>query len=150
MSSNRRDFLSWTSGGIGGAALASLFMQDGVAHAQPVPAEASDPPPHHVAKAKRVIHICLCGGLSHIDSFDYKPQLTKRHGKPLGDSEKPDVFFGKVGLLRKNDWEFKQRGESGLWVSDLFPHLAEVADELTVIRSMVAESANHTPATFQE
>ena len=60
------------------------------------------------------------------------------------------MFFGKVGLLRKNDWEFKQRGESGLWVSELFPHLAEVADELTVIRSMVANSSSHTPATFQE
>ncbi len=55
-----------------------------------------------------------------------------------------------MGLLRKNDFEFKQRGQSGLWISDLFPHLAEVADELTVIRSMVAESANHTPATFEE
>ena len=65
-------------------------------------------------------------------------------------SEKPDVFFGQVGLLRKNDWEFKQRGQSGLWVSDLFPQIAEVADELTVINSMFAETSNHTPATFQE
>jgi hypothetical protein len=55
-----------------------------------------------------------------------------------------------VGLLRKNDWRFRQRGESGLWVSDLFPHLAEVIDELTVIRSMFAETSNHTPATFQQ
>ncbi len=64
--------------------------------------------------------------------------------------ERPDVFFGQVGRLRKPDWEFRQRGQSGLWISDLFPHLAEVADELTVIRSMVAETSNHTPATFQE
>jgi hypothetical protein len=60
------------------------------------------------------------------------------------------VFFGKVGRLRKSDWKFKQRGESGLWVSELFPHLAKVADELTVIRSMFAETSNHTPATFQQ
>ena len=60
------------------------------------------------------------------------------------------MFFGQVGLLRKNDWDFSQRGQSGLWVSDLFPHIAEVADELTVIHSMVAETSNHTPATFQE
>jgi hypothetical protein len=147
---DRRKFFSWTSSGIGGAALASLLVQDGVARAEPIPGESSDPPPHHEAKAKRVIHICLCGGFSQIDSFDYKPMLAKRHGKPLGESEKPDVFFGKVGLLRKNDWEFKQRGKSGLWVSDLFPHIAEVADELTVIKSMYAESSSHTPATFQE
>ena len=88
--------------------------------------------------------------MSQVDSFDYKPELAKLHGKSLAGDEKPDVFFGKVGLLRKNDWEFQQRGESGLWVSDLFPHLAEVADELTVIHSMVAETSNHTPATFQE
>ncbi|MCA9267275.1 MAG: DUF1501 domain-containing protein, partial [Planctomycetales bacterium] len=100
--------------------------------------------------AKRVIHICLCGGLSHIDSFDYKPTLAARHGKPLGEDQKPDVFFGKVGLLRKNDWNFQQRGQSGLWISDLFPHIAEAADELTVINSMYAESSSHTPATFEE
>ena len=72
------------------------------------------------------------------------------HGKSLQSDEKPDVFFGKVGLLRASDWAFKQRGQSGLWISDLFPHLATVADELCVINSMVAESSSHTPATFQE
>lgn len=95
------------------------------------------------------IHIFLCGGLSHVDSFDYRPQLARLHGQPLPSGEKPDVFFGQVGLLRQPDWQFRQRGASGLWVSDLFPHLAEVADELTVIRSMTAETSNHTPATFQ-
>src|SRR6185312_2873303 len=59
-------------------------------------------------------------------------------------------FFGQVGLLRKPDWQFRQRGASGLWMSALFPHLASVADELTVIRSMYAETSNHTPATFQQ
>jgi hypothetical protein len=88
--------------------------------------------------------------MSHVDTFDYKPGLIKSHGKSLNSSSKPDVFFGQVGRLRKPDWEFRQRGESGLWVSDLFPNIAEVADELTVIRSMVAETSNHTPATFQE
>src|SRR5262249_19455536 len=74
----------------------------------------------------------------------------KAHGKSLQSSERPDVFFGQVGLLRNPDWEFRQRGQSGLWISELFPHLAQVADELTVIHSMVAETSNHTPATFQE
>ncbi len=147
---DRRGFFSWARSGLGGAALASLLLQDRHAGAEPVPGEAADPPPHHPAKAKRAIHICLCGALSHLDSFDYKPELTRLHGKPMPASEKPDVFFGQVGLLRKNDWEFKRRGQSGLWVSELFPALAEVADELTVINSMVAETSNHTPATFQE
>ncbi len=104
---------------------------------------------HHRPVCRRVIQIFLCGGLSHLDSFDYKPALEQYHGKPLPSSEQPETFFGRVGLLRKNDWAFRRHGEAGLWVSDLFPHLATCADELTVIRSMVADSANHTPATFQ-
>ncbi|MEX2187505.1 MAG: DUF1501 domain-containing protein [Pirellulales bacterium] len=146
---DRRDFFSWVQYGLGGAALATLLARDGWCAAK-IPGEAEDPPPHHPAKARRAIHICLCGGLSHIDSFDYKPDLARQHGKKLGGSERPDVFFGQVGLIRKNDWEFSQRGDSGLWISDLFPHIGKMADELTVIRSMVAESSSHTPATFQE
>jgi hypothetical protein len=88
--------------------------------------------------------------MSHVDTFDYKPGLVRAHGQSLQSQERPDVFFGQVGRLRKPDWEFRRRGRSGLWVSDLFPHLAGVADELTVIHSMVAETSNHTPATFQE
>ena len=146
----RRDFFSWVNTGIGGAALSRLLLESGDLRATPLPGEAGDPPPHLPAKANRVIHICLCGALSHLDSFDYKPSLAKYHGKSMPSEEKPDVFFGQIGLLRKNDWEFKRRGQSGLWVSDLFPNIAEVADELTVIHSMVAETSNHTPATFQE
>jgi hypothetical protein len=147
---DRREWFSWVHAGLGGAALATLLARDGAARAANVPGEAADPPPHHRPKAKRAVHICLCGGLSHLDSFDYKPLLTKHHGKKLPGSEKPDTFFGQVGLLRRNDWEFRRHGQSGLWVSDLFPHIASVADELTVINSMTADSANHTPATFQE
>jgi hypothetical protein len=147
---DRRGFFSWVTGGLGGAALASLLLQDRQIMAAPMPGEAADPPPHHPPKASRVVHICLCGALSHLDSFDYKPALEKHHGQPMPGDEKPDVFFGQIGLLRKNDWEFKRRGQSGLWVSELFPAIAQLADELTVINSMVAETSNHTPATFQE
>jgi len=147
---HRREFFSWIRYGLGGAALASLLVRDGVARAAAVPDEARDACPHFPPKAKRAVHICLCGAMSQIDTFDYKPKLFELHGKAPSFSERPDVFFGQVGLLRKPDWNFKQRGKSGLWVSDLFPHVAEVADELTVIRSMYAETSNHTPATFQE
>jgi hypothetical protein len=144
---NRRDFLHWTTHGLGAAALASLLQRDSKIEAAPAEATAT---PHHAPKARRAVHICLCGALSHVDSFDYKPALTRLHGRSLRTSERPDVFFGQVGLLRQSDWAFRQRGRSGLWISDLFPHLGEVADELTVVNSMVADTSNHTPATFQE
>ncbi len=144
----RRSFLHWTAHGLGGAALATLLAQDGKLGA--APGEASDPPPHFPPRARRAIHICLCGALSQIDSFDYKPALARRHGRSLQSSERPDVFFGQVGLLRQSDWRFRRHGRSGLWISDLFPHIGQVADELTIIHSMVAETSNHTPATFQE
>src|SRR5258708_7382400 len=126
---HRREWFSWAAAaGLGGTALASLLLRDGVAQAaRRVRGEANDPPPHHEAKAKRVIHVCLCGGLSHLDTFDPKPALAKYHGKRLPGSEKPETFFGQIGLLRRNDWAFKRRGKSGLWVSELFPHLAKVA-----------------------
>jgi len=147
---NRRSWLSFASSGVGSLALADLLSRESRLCAGNVPPEASDPAPHHVPRAKRVIHICMFGGLSQVDSFDHKPELSKLHGKSLASEEKPDVFFGKVGLLRKSDWNFKQHGQSGLWISDLFPNLGEVADELTVVNSMYAETSNHTPATFQE
>ena len=147
---NRRDFLSWSAQGVGSVALTSLLLRDGLLNAAPVPGEAAGKLPHHAPKAKRIIHLCMCGGMSHLDSFDDKPELRRFHGKPLPSSEKPETFFGKVGLLRQSDWEFKPRGKSGLAISELFPHIAQVADELTIIRSMVADSANHTPATFQQ
>ena len=145
----RRGAINFSTASLTGTALATMLMRDQIAKADSVPGEAKVLP-HYGPKAKRVIHLCLCGGVSHIDSFDYKPELANFHGKSLKYEERPATFFNQVGLIRKNDWEFKQRGKSGLWVSDLFPHLAEVADELTVIRSMVADSANHTPATFEE
>jgi hypothetical protein len=135
---SRRSFLNWSANGLAATASLCLLLRDGVVRADA----------RHVAKAKRAVQISLVGGMSHIDSFDHKPELAKRHGKSLQTDAKPDVFFNQVGLLRKPDWEFKQRGKSGLWVSELFPHLARVADELTVIRSMHSESANHTPALF--
>ena len=146
---DRREFFSWMRNGLASAATASLMLRDGTLMAG-VPSESHPPCPHFAPKAKRAIHICLCGAMSHVDTFDYKPGLIAAHGKALNSSTKPDVFFGQVGRLKKPDWEFRRRGESGLWVSELFPNIAQVADELTVIRSMVAETSNHTPATFQE
>jgi Protein of unknown function (DUF1501) len=134
---DRRALLSWSLRGLGATALLDLLARDGVVGAT-----------HFPAKAKRAIQITLIGGLSHLDSFDYKPELAKRHGQTLKMDKPPDIFFGQVGLLRKNDWDFKRRSRSGLWVSELFPHIARVADDLTIINSMAAETANHTPGLF--
>jgi hypothetical protein len=140
----RRRFLDYSARGLGATALLHLLGSEHRGHASGESAQRDASQP----KIKRAVQICLVGGMSHLDSFDYKPELVKYHGKPLNSSEQPDIFFGQVGLLRQSDWEFKQRGESGLWVSDLFPQIAQCADELTVVRSMVSDSANHTPALF--
>ena len=143
----RRDWLSHAVFGLGTIAVADLLRRDGL-----LSADGTQPQKglHHPAKAQQVIHIFLGGGLSQVDTFDYKPALEKYHGQEIPAAfGKLDPFFGKVGKLHKSHYAFQQRGQSGLWMSDLFPSLNEVADELTVIRSMVTESANHTPALFQ-
>ena len=141
MSYSRRSFL-WHAGGLGGVALSWLLHRD--ACAETPGAHAFGTP---VAKAKRVILIFCPGGMSHIDTFDYKPELVKRDGKPLG--KKIDTFFGQPGNLMKSPFAFKQYGQSGRWVSDLLPNLAQRVDDLTFVHSMVAKSSNHTPAGFQ-
>src|SRR6266850_7510539 len=144
---SRRDLLGQFATGLGGAALAALLTRESTAAA--VAGEASDPPPHHPPKARRAIQIFLQGGLSQVDSFDYKPELERLHGQSVPGNEKPQAFMGKVGLLHKPHFTFQQRGESGLWISDLFPQIAQLADELTVIRSMWSGTGNHTPATYE-
>ena len=131
---SRRNALKVASAGFGYLALASLL--DKVAQAEAAPSPLLPKPPHFPAKAKRVIFLCMQGGPSHVDSFDYKPQLMEDHGKQ-----------GKYGgSLLKSPWQFKQRGESGLWISDLFPEVASMADELTLIRSMQCDQPVHTGA----
>ena len=136
-SSSRREFLRQSASGVGNIVLASLLGKE-------LNAGTHFPP-----RAKRIIHIFAAGGVSHVDTFDPKPDLVKHDGKQLSGKGKIDTFFGKPGNLLKPQWRFKRRGESGMWVSDLLPHLAEVADEICFVKSMSAKSSNHTPATFQ-
>jgi len=146
-SATRRDLLAWLATGLSGIAVADLLARDHLL-AAPVAGQGADPPPHHPARARRAIQIFLQGGLSQVDSFDYKPELIRRHGQPMPVTERPDAFFGKVGPLHRPHWEFRQRGQSGLWISELFPHMAGCADELTVIHAMISDTNNHTPATY--
>lgn len=142
----RRNFLSHAALGVAGIAAVDLLLRDGAVQA----ASFDTGGLHHPAKAKHVIHVFLGGGLSQVDSFDYKPNLEKYHNRELPkEFGKADPFMGKAGRIHKSHYPFRQRGKSGLWMSDLFPQLNEVADELTLINSMVAETANHIPGIFQ-
>src|SRR5438445_1758637 len=117
---SRRHFLSETGTGLGAIALAWLLNQDSYG----AEAKTSTPGPHFMPKAKRAIHIFSLGGVSHVDTFDYKPDLEKHHGKALTGKGMLDPFFGKPGNLMKSLYTFRQRGRSGMWVSDLLPNLA--------------------------
>jgi hypothetical protein len=104
---------------------------------------------HHTPKAKHLIMIFLPGGISHIDTFDYKPELAKHHGKETKGANTITPFFGKRGAVMKSPWNFKQYGKSGKWVSDMLPHLAASVDDLTFVHNMVSRSNSHGPALFQ-
>jgi hypothetical protein len=141
---SRRHFLFTSACGFGGVALSWLFANE--ARAAITASPYAPHAPQFPARAKRVIHICALGGVSHLDTFDYKPELEKRHGREAGRSF--DTFFGQPGKLLKSPFRFRRYGASGHWASDLLPHLATCVDDLTFIHSMRSRSSNHTPATF--
>ncbi|MBM3867204.1 MAG: DUF1501 domain-containing protein [Verrucomicrobia bacterium] len=141
---SRRDFLRDLGGGLGGVALAALLHQDARAAANPLAARRG----HHPAKARAVIQIFCPGGLSHLDSWDHKPELTKRSGQPFDPDGKLQFFASKPGNCQGSWWPFRQHGECGRWVSDLFPGLAGHVDDLAFIHSMQSKSALHGPAMF--
>jgi hypothetical protein len=145
---DRRHFLCTSAGGIG--ALALTWLLDRETRASDSSAHPGSPAgPHFPPKAKRVVQIFCAGGVSHIDTFDYKPELALFDGKALEGKGENKGFFGQPGLVMKSPFAFEQHGQSGHWVSSLLPHLAGCVDDLTFIHSMVAKSNNHTPATFQ-
>ncbi len=106
-------------------------------------------PPHFPAKAKRVLHIFCSGACSHLDTWDYKPELVKRHGQPMPGAEKLLTFQGANGNLTKSPYAFKPRGQCGKYLSDLLPNLADLADEMCFIHSMTAKANTHGPAESQ-
>ncbi len=104
-------------------------------------------PAHHPAKAQNLIVIFLTGGFSHVDTFDYKPALNERHGQPVPSFGLRSDETGKRPLLG-SPFQFRQCGESGLWISELFPHLAALADDLCVIRSLHTDIVEHFQAVL--
>ncbi|MEQ1861354.1 MAG: DUF1501 domain-containing protein [Chthoniobacteraceae bacterium] len=147
---SRRDFLRWGGTGLSGLALSSLLAEDKVPIRPPIdPAHPFAPrQPHFAPKAKRVLTIFCSGALSHVDTFDFKPELVKRHDTPMPGGGLV-TFQGENGNLIKPLWEFKPRGQSGKMCSDLLPNLAELADEMCFIHSMTAKSNTHGPAENQ-
>ncbi len=153
---SRRDFLQWSGTGLGGIGLASLLAEQGLlANESPIRPQI-DPakpyaarPAHFQPKAKRVLLIFCSGAISHVDTFDYKPELVKRHDTPMPGADGLVTFQGEQGNLIKPLWEFKPRGQSGKMASDLLPNLAELVDEMCFIHSMTAKSNTHGPAENQ-
>jgi len=143
-STTRREFLRRASGGFGALALAGLSNELQAAPVNPLAAQVG----HHAAKADRVIFLYSTGGVSHVDTFNHRPQLTTDHGKSITASR----WLNKSGdfkrFLIKPRWAFKQYGQSGTWVSDLFPHLGSVIDDVCVLNAMQCESDGHDKATL--
>ncbi len=145
---SRRDMLRYTACGFGSLALAALAQQAQGATVDPLAPRT----PHVLPKAKRIIFLFMQGGPSQIDSFDYKPTLDQEDGKQHGfDDARIIANSGKRGTnqrIMKSLWKFNQYGESGRWVSDLFPETARHADDLCVLHSLHTEGVAHGPSTL--
>jgi hypothetical protein len=133
---SRRELLSRGAHGFGWLALSAMLAR-----------ETRGAAPHFVPKAKNVILLFMDGGVSHVDTFDPKPRLKAEHGKPFGLKIEA-TQFDAIGNTLASPWEFRQHGKSGLPVSDLFPRVGAMADELCVIRSLRSDFPEHTQATL--
>jgi hypothetical protein len=146
--SSRREFLWRFGGGLGGIALANLLGNDRL-----LLAAGSKPRlPHRAPKAKRVIQLFMNGGVSQMDTFLHRPRLAELHGKPFdpGDGQKVESVTGSAAgfPLMKSPFEFKQHGQSGAWVSSVFPHIATCVDDIAFLHSMASKTNVHGPGSY--
>ena len=140
---SRREMLRRCSLGFGSIAFAGLFSEKARGEAAPLyPGR-----PHFKPRAKNVILCYMSGGVSHVDSFDPKPELAKRHGQPMPVPVKP-TMFNNNGNLMASPWEARPRGDSGIVMTDLFPHIAECADDIAVVRSMTSKVNEHAQGNY--
>ena len=140
----RRDFLWQSGGGFGGLALSHLLSSEATGQTRP----EFNGGLHHPAKVKRIIQLFMTGGASPMDTYDYKPALEKLHGQKLGPKEKPEGFTAMPGALMKSPFKFQQHGESGRWVSSVFPHQAKWVDEMAFLMAMASKTNVHGPGTY--
>jgi len=148
---SRRNMLWNLAGGLGGLALVDLLRRDQLlAQHEPDDLKPASQPSHvtHPAKAKSIIEIFCPGGMSQVDTWDYKPELERRSGKPFDADGKLTFFASKPGNCQGSFWKFRQHGQSGLWMSDLFPRLSKHVDDIAFLHSMQSKSALHGPAMF--
>ncbi len=134
---SRRRFLADLGFSLPGIALATLLGRERANAAIE---------PHFPPRARRVLHVFCPGGVSHIDTFEYKPSLEKWHGQPLPGDGNFVSFQGKNGNLMQSPWKFRQRGESGKWISDLLPNLSQHVDDMAFLHGMTSKSNTHGPA----
>lgn len=153
----RREFLWQAGGGFAGVALAGMLGDEGFLQQQTVSADGKTPwknplqpkEPHFPSKVKSVIYLFMYGGPSHIDTFDYKPDMIGMDGKSVNVKTFGRGGHKSQGRIVEPRWKFKQYGESGAWVSDLFPHLATCVDKIGFVKSMTADSPIHGSAMLQ-
>jgi hypothetical protein len=153
MALSRREALKRAGAGFGLIALAGLLDEAGLLSSSSAAADATGPLapklPHLPARAKAVIWLFMNGGPSQVDTWDHKPELIKRHGQKLAGMDKFTGFFAnEVGPLMKSPFAFSQHGQSGSWVSEIFPHMAKHVDKMAFIHSLFTQSNNHSPALF--
>ena len=130
---SRRAFLGGATASLAQVALAQLDGGLGLRRA------------HHAPRARRVLQIFCTGAVSHLDTWDHKPELARRHGQALPGGEDLITFQGENGALTRSPWEFRPRGECGKWTSDLLPRLGELVDEMCFLHSMTSASNTHGP-----
>jgi hypothetical protein len=139
---NRRELLRRTGGGFGALALVALLADESLRAADNRSRETRDPLaaklPHFAARAKRVIFLFMPGGPSQVDTFDPKPRLARNDGQPA-----PKLYLGQRRNLLASPWKFGRHGESGIEVSELFPHTSACIDDICLVRSMVTDDPNH-------
>ena len=142
----RREMLLNCANGFGAVALAALLAEEG---RRLLGQNAPAPVRHHPPRCSNVIFLYMDGGPSQVDTFDYKPMLERYHGRdPHSVFKVEPTQFNNVGKVMASPWKFRRCGQSGQWVSDLFPHLAECVDDLCFIRSMVSKFPEHTSANY--
>ena len=138
--STRRQLLLQSGGGIALCALSHLLGQDSNASGAEAGQHAPGfPVQHHPPKVKRIIQLFMTGGASPMDTFDYKPELERLHGQMLGPKEKPEGFTAPAGAIMKSPFPFQQHGESGRWVSSVFPEQAKLVDEMAFLMAMTTK-----------
>ncbi len=148
---NRRHLLRSCGAGFGAIALNELLVRTAAAEIKHNVAPENPllcRPGHFPARAKRVIFLFMHGGPSHVDTFDYKPMLARHDGQPL-PFDKPRIQFAQTGNLLRSPWPFRQYGQSGAWVSDLFPHVGRCADDITFIKSIHGSNEAHGGALLK-